>query len=315
MDKQLLEILCCPECKGNLKLKISGTQDNRIKEGILECICKKKYRISNFIPRFIDNDGYLNSFSFEWKVHRKTQLDSANRNNSMGNISETTFQKRIDFPLGELKGKLVLDAGCGMGRFAEVASSFGAKVVGFDYSFAIDAAFRNMGNRANTHLIQADIFKLPFKPEIFDFIYSFGVLHHTPDAKEAFRQLPPLLKKNGKISIFVYSNYNKAIVYMSSFWRFFTTKLPKRLLYLLCHISIPLYFLYKIPLLGNIGKILFVIPMVPNWRWRVLDTLDWYSPKYQSKHTHAEVFRWFKDAGLSEINIFENEITMMGIKK
>ena len=26
----------------------------------------------------------------------------------------------------------------------------------------------------------------------------------------------------------------------------------------------------------------------------MLDTLDWYSPKYQSKHTYEEVFRWFE---------------------
>ena len=42
-------------------------------------------------------------------------------------------------------------------------------------------------------------------------------------------------------------------------------KLSKRSLYLLCHISVPLYFLYKIPLIGNIGKMLFVIPVTLHW--------------------------------------------------
>ena len=315
MKPELLNFLRCPACKSKLSLIIRSSEGKEIKEGLLECFCQKKYKIYNFIPRFVDSDDYLKSFSFEWKIHRKTQLDSANEENLMRNTSESTFQKQVTFPLAELKDKLVLDMGCGMGRYAEIASKFGANVIGIDSSFAIDAAFENIGKRLNVHLIQADIFNLPFASKAFDFIFSFGVLHHTPDCENAFKQLPPLLKKGGNISIFVYSRYNKAIVYTSAFWRFFTTKLPKRLLYLLCHISVPLYFLYKIPFIGSIGKMLFVIPMIPHWKWRVLDTFDWYSPKYQSKHTHAEVFRWFKNAGLSDISIFEHEVTMMGTKR
>ena len=314
MKKELLEILRCPSCKGNLKLQVDESENSRIKEGGLSCNCGNKFKITKYIPRFVASDGYVNSFSFEWNIHRKTQLDSANKNNSMRNTSESAFQKCVDFPLAELKDKLVLDAGCGMGRYSEVASKFGANVIGVDYSFAVDEAYENIGKRPNVQFIQADIFNLPFASETFDFIFSFGVLHHTPDCQNAFKQLPPLLKTNGSISMYVYSRYNKAIVYTSAFWRFFTTKLPKRLLYLLCHISVPLYFLYKVPVIGNIGKMLFVIPMIPDWKWRILDTFDWYSPKYQSKHTHAEVFEWFKDTGLSNISIFENEVAMMGTK-
>ena len=314
MKKKLLDILRCPACKVSLSLAVKSRDKEEIKEGSLSCSCGKKYQISNFIPRFVETDDYLKSFSFEWRIHRKTQLDSANKKSSMDNIAESIFRSRLNFTLSELKDKLVLDAGCGMGRYAEVASNFGAIVVGIDASFAIDSAFENIGRRSNVHLVQADIFNLPFAKETFNFIYSFGVLHHTPDCEKAFKQLPPLLKKDSSISIFVYSQYNKAIVYTSAFWRFFTTRLPKRVLYFLCYISVPLYFIYKIPVLGNIGKMLFNIPMIPHWRWRVLDTFDWYSPKYQSKHTHAEVFNWFKNSGLSDINIPEGEVSMIGRK-
>lgn len=315
MKKEFVDILRCPVCAGRFSLKNASETAGQIKEGTLECSCRKIYPITNYIPRFVPDDSYVDSFSFEWKLHRKTQLDSANKNNRMKNVSENAFQNRIDFSLQQLKGKIVLDAGCGMGRFAEVAAKYGATVIGIDYSFAVDAAFGNIGQLPNVHLVQADVFKPPFAPETFDFIYSFGVLHHTPDCETAFKRLPPLLKKGGKISIFVYSSYNKAIVYTSAFWRFFTTRLPKKLLYLLCHIAVPLYYLYKIPVIGNIGKMLFVIPMIPDWRWRVLDAFDWYSPRFQSKHTHAQVFRWFKEAGLSDISIFDNEITLSGLKR
>lgn len=91
-------------------------------------------------------------------------------------------------------------------------------------------------------------------------------------------------------------------------------RLPKRLLYALSYISVPLYYIYKIPVLGSILKMFFVISMYPDARWRVLDTFDWYSPRYQSKHTHAEVNRWFDEEGLRDIKIYEGEVTMSGVK-
>lgn len=310
MKKELLAYVVCPECKGKLKVKDEVCENSEVKSGLLFCDCGENFRIIDFIPRFVSSDNYAESFSFEWQMHSHTQVDSSSGND----VSWRQFEKRVDFPLSELSGKLVFDAGCGTGRYSEVALKNGATVIGADLSYSIDVAFNNMRKYPNAHFIQADLMNLPFYENTFDFILSFGVLHHTPDAKKVFQSIAKLLKTSGKMSIFVYSSYNKGIVYSSDFWRFFTTRMPKRLLYGLSFISVPLYYLYKIPLLGNIGKMLFVIPMWKNWRWRVLDTFDWYSPKHQSKHTHWEVFEWFKKAGLSDIEIFENEVTMMGTK-
>ena len=104
------------------------------------------------------------------------------------------------------------------------------------------------------------------------------------------------------------------IVYSSAIWRSLTSRLPKRLLYYLCFIAAPLYFVYRIPLIGHVGRAVFVIPMIPDWRWRVLDTFDWYSPRYQSKHTHWEVFRWFEEEGMTDVKVLPGEITMLGRK-
>lgn len=310
MKKELLEYLVCPKCKGRLKVEDEIIQYGQIKSGYLVSTCGEKFKIINFIPRFVQTDDYAKSFSFEWHIHNKTQVDSF----SGYDISLRQFQERVDFPLSELSGKLILDAGCGTGRYAEIALKNGATVIGVDLSYSIDLAFSNMGKHPSAHFIQADLLHLPFSNNQFNFIFSFGVLHHTPDARKAFQSLAGLLQPEGKISIFVYSSYNKAIVYVSAFWRFFTTRLPKRLLYYLSYISVPLYYLYKIPVIGSVGKMLFVIPMWKDWRWRVLDTFDWYSPKYQSKHTHWEVFRWFEESGFKNIKIYENEVTMMGEK-
>ena len=92
-----------------------------------------------------------------------------------------------------------------MGRFAEVATRWGAHVVGIDLSLAAEVAAQSL--RRDATVFQADVFQLPFAPESFDFIYSIGVLHHTPDCEHAFKVLPGLLKPVG-IAIWLYSGYN-----------------------------------------------------------------------------------------------------------
>lgn len=62
----------------------------------------------------------------------------------------------------------------------------------------------------------------------------------------------------------------------------------------------------------HLGCAALPICMHRSWRWRVLDTFDLYSPKYQSYHTHYEVFRWFEEAGLEEIRVREPGISLIG---
>jgi SAM-dependent methyltransferase len=311
MNKDLLQFLQCPRCGAALSLSARKESGGKVEEGTLTCAGGHMFPVLKGIPRFVETDAYVKSFSFEWKKHRLTQHDHA----SGYTISQHHFVSRFAFPAEDLRSKLVLDAGCGTGRFAEIALSYGARVIAVDLSYAVEVAHENLGKNHAIDVVQADIFALPFKKEVFDCVYSFGVLHHTPDAKKAFLSLPQFLKKGGAISIFVYSSYNKAIVYTSNFWRFFTTRLPKSVLYMFSFIAVPLYYVYKIPVIGTIGKMVFVIPMWRDWRWRVLDTFDWYSPRYQSKHTHWEVYGWFKEARIADIAIHPDEISLSGTKE
>src|SRR3989338_6973793 len=119
MKLSLLDILVCPDCKGQLKCEVHADQNDEIKEGILSCNqCRKSYKISNFIPRFVFSDEYVDNFSFEWHKHRTTQLDSRTGTNE----STENFKRITGFNLNELKEKLILDAGCGSGRYSEVAA-------------------------------------------------------------------------------------------------------------------------------------------------------------------------------------------------
>ena len=207
-----------------------------------------------------------------------------------------------------------------MGRFAEVATRWGAHVVGIDLSLAPEAAAENLAS-SNATFLQADVFKLPFAADSFDVIYSLGVLHHTPNCEQAFKALPQFLKPGGRIAIWLYSKYHNWYK-MSDLYRKVTRRMPPRLLHKLCYGAIPLYgvhrVLRKIPVIGRpaSGVLAYAIPMAlhEDPKWRVLDTFDWYSPWYQSKHTYEEVFRWFEDCGLEDLRVVLQPISVTGRK-
>lgn len=309
MKLSLLQWLQCPDCSQALVCEVTRQEGMEVLDGRLVCSgCRVAFPIVQSVPRFVGGDSYVQNFSFEWSVHRTTQVDSQNGRSD----SEDRFVQSLPFPLQDLKGKLVLDVGCGTGRFAEVVLKHGGTVIGVDLSFAVDSAYANMGKHPNMHIAQADIFKLPLKRDCFDLIYSLGVLHHTPDCRRAFEQLPKHLRPGGSIVITVYTNQNKFYVMSTNFWRTFTPKLPKRLLYAISHVAIPLYYINRIPVLRYIGLGIFPISMDPDWRWRVLDTYDCYSPAYQSYHSYPEVFAWFEAQGLTKIRVVEPTVTVMG---
>ena len=304
--EEVLDILRCLDCQGRLN---SGPN------GLVCENCGRDYPMKDGVLRFVDAQHYAGSFGFQWKLYAQTQMDDA-----VSQRSETAFRKRTGFRPEDLAGKLVLDVGCGMGRFAEIATRWGAHVVGVDLSLASEVAAKNLVDRSAT-IFQADVFKLPFAAESFDYIYSIGVLHHTPDCEQAFKVLPRLLKPGGQIAVWLYSSYNPWYR-MSDVYRKWTRRMKPETLHPICKAVLPLYEIHqglrKVPLVGKPASSLlaWAIPMShnPDPTWRVLDTFDWYSPWYQSKHTYEEVFRWFESCGLVDLRVIEEPIAVQGTR-
>jgi SAM-dependent methyltransferase len=303
---ETIAILRCLNCQSELRQEADA----------LVCLnCSRQYPIVKGVPRFVDQQFYAGSFGFQWLKHNKTQLDDENSRRS-----EKDFILRTRLEPADLAGKVVLDVGCGMGRYAEVATRWGARVVGIDLSQAVEAAASNLADREAT-ILQADAFSLPFAPESFDCIYSLGVLHHTPDCERAVKGLARFLKPGGTLAVWLYSAYNPWYR-MSDVYRNLTRRMSPRLLHGLCYGAIPLYGVHqvlgKIPLAGRplSGALRYMIPMSFNAdpQWRVLDTFDWYSPWYQSKHTYEQVFRWFESCGLHDLTVGDVPVAVRGRK-
>ncbi len=270
--------------------------------------CGTSVPVVRGIPRFVESDAYTTSFSFEWNRHRRTQLDDATSRES-----EATFRTKTGLRPEDVAGRLVLDVGCGMGRFADVVSRWSGSVVGIDLSLAVEAAQENLGSRENVRILQADLFRLPFRPGSFDIVYSLGVLHHTPNCEQAFRRLVPLVRPGGRLCVWVYGGLGVWSRF-ANLYRRVTVRMPPRLLHALCQLAIPWYYMCRLPLVGGLLFTLLPISQHPDPDWRVLDTYDWYSPRYQSLHTFPEVYRWFRSEGFTDIALHDFPIAVSGTK-
>ena len=114
-------------------------------------------------------------------------------------LRERLDRNSIDISL--LKGKEVLDAGCGGGRYSVAWRLLGAKrVVGIDISaLGISDAKQRIAQAGTDGVIleQGDVLALPFEESSFDIVSSNGVLHHTVDWKSGVSEVVRVLKPGG----------------------------------------------------------------------------------------------------------------------
>jgi SAM-dependent methyltransferase len=299
LDPVLETILACPETGAALT-----------REGDrLTAASGAAYPVIRAIPRFVPSDDYVGSFSFEWNTHNRTQLDSYTGSGT----SEAMLTAKTGLGPEDVRGKLVLDAGIGAGRFSDVLSRWGALVIGVDLSYAVEAAQANFRDRPNVLVVQADIGKLPLADESVDIIVSIGVLHHTPSTERYFRALVPKLKRGGRISIWVYPDNGEYAV--RKYWIPFTSRLPSRAFYEWCRWIVPR--IYADPSRRWVQLLRRLFPFSDQGLGLendILDTFDAYSPVFHGTHSPEEVAGWFAAAGLAEIRVLDVPSSVTGVK-
>ena len=263
------------------------------------------------IPRFVDDDNYSSNFGLQWNLFSDTQID-----NDQLHLSSTRFFAQTLWKQADLDKKLVLEVGCGAGRFTCILlRETNAYVHSIDYSGAVDANKKNNSEFIQSGrfaLAQSDIYELPFPKCSFDKTFCFGVLQHTPDFKASIFALVDHTKVGGEIVVDFYP--------VKGFWtkihakyilRPLTKRLPHAYLLKLIEanvdwlmalhdflVSIRLHWLTRFLPLCNISETLptGTDPLLRR-QWAVLDTFDQYSPRYDNPQRINSVAKMFEEAG------------------
>lgn len=226
----------CPTCKKSLIFQ----------KYFLFCEnCKKKFPIIEGVFDFSEENfskatyKTLNQFAKSWKIFDHIKP-----------YHQKQFLEWI-FPENEeiFKDKVVLEAGCGKGRHTYIVSTFGAKkIYAVDLSDAIFVAKKNI-NQENCLFIKSDIRKLPFEENFFDVVFCIGVLHHIENMDEAFFELWRVLKKGGKLLLWVYAKEGNwwILKFVNPIRKNITSKIDPKLLRIVSFpISLLLFLLLKI---------------------------------------------------------------------
>ena len=154
------------------------------------------------VPRFVDSKNYASAWGLQWNRFRQTQLDS----HSGTTLSRDRLERTLGGSLEAVRGKSVLEAGCGAGRFTEVLLSAGARVFACDLAEAVEANYANCGHHPDYFICQADIMRLPAAPLSFDIVLCLGVVQSTPDPEATIATLAQYVKPGGTLVIDHYSH-------------------------------------------------------------------------------------------------------------
>ncbi len=315
MHRNVLDILICPRCRSEAPLALSATEetDDGVVSGNLNCAgCGARYPITDGIPRFVaPAEDYCANFGFQWNEWRSLQIDRL----AGHRLSATRFLADTRWRPSWLAGKLILDAGCGAGRFADVAAGLGARVVAVDLSTAVDACRETTAvHGGRVTCIQASLFDLPLRAGVFDAVYCMGVIQHTPDPERLMAGLPLHLKPGGRLAYNFYEEgLWRRLQVLKYGLRLITPHLPVAATLALSRFLVAAFF----PLtraLGAVPKVRILNHFIPiaavhhpslsreqQYAWTLLDTFDWYGARYEKRQDHRRVADILRRAGLEGV--------------
>jgi 2-polyprenyl-3-methyl-5-hydroxy-6-metoxy-1,4-benzoquinol methylase len=289
---------------------------DRIQHGY-QCPYGCFFPIISEIPRFVPQDNYAASFGLQWNKFRTTQLDSF----SGLSISKDRLARLADGSLEIFKGKKVLEAGCGAGRFTEIMLSAGATVFAADLSEAVEANYKNCSKFKNYFVCQADLLHLPVSLEQFDIVVCIGVIQHTPDPEKAMAALCSHVKPGGLLIIDHYTygypvtpvrRVLRSILLKTS--KSFSMKFCQVLTHVLWPIHIGLWKMRGIPAANRLRSIFLTLSPLVDYQdaypqlspkmmheWAMLDTHDTLTDVYKHLRSVEEIETHLLNSGMTDI--------------
>ena len=175
-------------------------------------------------------DYWVNNPCEEWffgpgincKNPNQINLEEFNRNSFLRYSNEPEILKFTDFNL--LKGLKVLEVGFGLGSDAVLLAKSSKNYFGTDLSevsYEVTSRRLKLYGLKNTNLKVGSSTNLDYEDSFFDFVYSWGVIHHSGNLKKSLEEIYRVLKKGGRSKIMVY-NKDSLIVFV--YWLYYSIK-------------------------------------------------------------------------------------------
>lgn len=335
VKRRLLDLLACPIDRTRLELQAWEERGDEVTSGLLINTSRRlAYPIHAGVPRLLvfptgvarafaaehgarlaregltlparasapGEEDVLRSFSAEWAAYDWNPR-------AYWNLAPETWFACMKFILRleqfPIAGKRVLEVGIGIGGVADYnARVEGAEVVGMDLGHSVDAAYRHFGSNPKLHIIQASLFAPPFAESSFDFVYSFGVIHHTFSTRTAFDRIATLPREGGRLSVWVYSPQNerrnavrRLIMAMERVIRPVVWRLSDKAQTAALLPLVPLYMAFqRLRASANEGQVRY------GWREALHAARDRFTPRFIHRHTDDEVCSWFAEAGYERLH-------------
>lgn len=279
-----------------------------------------RYPIVESIPRFVEPENYAADFGAQWNRFPATQLDSHTKRPH----SEERLRRCMGLDLERIRGKHVLEAGSGAGRFSEVLLKYGAKLDTFDYSSAVSANASNNGGK-DFSLAQADIRSIPFPRESYDYVICLGVIQHTPDSEQSIAKLWEMVAPGGRLVIDHYGwnlwlrlppplgdaekLYRQIILrlprerrfpaikkivdfWFPIYWKTRKSKIIRKVL----NRTVGIHFYYGQIELGTRERY---------YEWALLDTHDGMTDAFKRYRSVAQIRRTLEELGATDVNVWK----------
>ena len=294
----------CPVAEANVTVQdCTNCYQQEIVEGEIVSDSGNRYPIVGGIPRLLSKktEGWVKknqaTFSLEWKMFR---FGERNWGQDI-EYRRQLFLKALDAKPEDLKGKLIMDAGCGSGLLSmEMAETFGMEVVAMDLAFGIEQAYAHNRNPF-VYFIQGSVLEPPVKDQVVEFLYCAGVLVHVEHPERGFEALTPTLKSGGRFFIWMYHpidkrHHPKDRLKMTAYnWirKNITSPLPIEIQHLAYLSVLPLYVLKR-----TLLNVFRTQKNTTTWREKMQDLTDMFSAVYQHRFSGDEILEWYHRAGM-----------------
>lgn len=209
-------IVACPSCKGPLTSPQAGEYACQT--------CAIEFKSQDGVPVFLRPDSKIIADESDRAEFWNTGWEKRNahllakdreaiieeRRGYLDYLTKEGYPSATDMSPEEVNGKLFLNIGCGGGYEGLLFAGYGTRYIGLDFSHNAASFTRKFIDKAGFDgtAFQAEAEALPFKDASIDYVYSSGVLHHTPNTEEALKEIHRVLKPGGTAMIGLYATYS-----------------------------------------------------------------------------------------------------------